>query len=80
MRSAKVVTAYIFNKLLAAGLFVALDCTSTCIDPSTIGRKCHKLGNNAIFIRNESLLVVLVAATSAVLLLLRSICPAGYRI
>ena len=34
MRSTKVVAACIFNKLQAAGLFLALDGTSTPIDPS----------------------------------------------
>ena len=58
-------------------LFLALDDTS--------GRKYHKLVNNAVFIRNESLFVVSAAATSAFQLehmpqLLRSICPADYRI
>ena len=78
MRSRKVVAACIFNELQAAGLFLALDGTSTCIDPSTSGR-------NAVFICNESLFVVSVAATSALQLkhtprLLRSICPTGYQI
>ena len=84
MRSTKVVAACIFNELQAAGLFLALDGTSTHTDPSTSGRKYRKLVNNAIFIRNESLFVVSAAATSAFQLkhtprLLRSICPAGYR-
>ena len=39
MRSRKVVATCIFNELLAAGLFLALDGTSTRIDPSTSGRK-----------------------------------------
>ena len=38
MRSRKVVAACIFNELQAAGLFLALDGTSTCINPSTSGR------------------------------------------
>ena len=85
MRSTKVVAACIFNELQAAGLFLALDGTSTRIDPSTSGRKYHKLVNNAVFIRNESLFVVSAAAMSAFQLkhmprLLRSICPAGYQI
>ena len=62
MRSTKVVAACIFNELLAAGLFLALDGTSMRTDPSTSGRKYRKLVNNAIFIRNESLLVVSAAA------------------
>ena len=65
MRSTKVVAACIFNKLQAAGLFLALDGTSTRTDPSTSGRKYCKLVNNAVFIRNESLFVVSAAATSA---------------
>ena len=74
-----------FNKLQAAGLFLGLDGTSMCTDPSTSGRKYHKLVNNAIFICNESLFVVSAAAVSAFQLkhmprLLRSICPTGYRI
>ena len=85
MRSTKVVAACIFNELQAAGLFLALDGTSTRIDPSTSGRKYRKLVNKAVFIRNESLFVVSAAATSAFQLkhtsrLLHSICPAGYRI
>ena len=85
MRSTKVVAACIFNELQAAGLFLALDGTSTRIDLSTSGRKYRKLVNNAVFIRNESLFVVSAAATSAFQLkhtprLLCSICPVGYRI
>ena len=85
MRSTKVVAACIFNKLLAAGLFLALDGTSMRTDPSTSGRIYRKSVNNAVFIRNESLFVVLAAATSTFQLkhtprLLRSICPAGYQI
>ena len=56
---------HIFNKLQAAGLFLALDSTSMRTDPSTSGRKYRKLVNNAVFIRNESLFVVSAAATSA---------------
>ena len=79
MRSTKVVAACIFNKLQAAGLFLALDDTSTRTDPYTSGRKYRKLVNN---ICNESLFVVSAAATSVFQLkhtprLLRSICPAG---
>ena len=82
MRSTKVVAACIFNKLQAAGLLLALDGTSTRIDPSTSGRKNHKLANNAVFIR---LFVVSAAAASVFQLkhtprLLRSKCPAGYQI
>ena len=85
MRSTKVVAACIFNELLAAGLFLALDGTSMRTDPSTSGRIYRKSVNNAVFIRNESLFVVSAAATSAFQLkhtawLLRSICPAGYQI
>ena len=85
MRSTKVVAACIFNELLATGLFLPLDGTSMRTDPSTSGRIYHKSVNNAVFIRNESLFVVSVAATSAFQLkhtprLLRSICPAGYQI
>ena len=74
-----------FNELQATGLFLALDGTSTCTDPSTSGRKYCKLVSNAVFIRNESLFIVSAAATSAFQLkhmprLLRSICPAGYQI
>ena len=53
----------IFNKLLGAGLFLALDGTST--EPSTSGKKYRKSANNAFFLRNESLFVVSAAATSA---------------
>ena len=82
MRSTKVVAACIFNELQAAGLFLALNDTSTRTDPSS-GRKYRKLVNNAVFIRNESLFVVSAAAASAFQLkhtrhLLRSIRPAGY--
>ena len=61
MRSTKVVGACIFNKLQATGLFLALDGTSTRIDPSTSGRKYRKSVNNAVFIRNESLFIVSAA-------------------
>ena len=85
MRSTKVVAACIFNELQAAGLFLALDATSTRTDPSTSGRKYRKSVNNSDFIRNESLFVVSTAVTSASQLkhtprLLRSICPEGYEI
>ena len=85
MRSSKVVAACIFNELQAVGLFLALDGTTTRIDPSTSGRKYRKSVNNAVFIHNESLFVASAAATSAFQLkhtprLLRSICPAGYQI
>ena len=85
MRSTKVVAVCIFNKLQAAGLFLALDGTSMRTDPSTSRRKYRKLVNNAVFIRNESLFIVSAAATSAFQLkhtprLLCSICPAGYQI
>ena len=65
MYSTKVVAACIFNELQAAGLFLALDSTSTRINPSTSGRKYRKLANNAVFMRNESLFIVSAAATSA---------------
>ena len=65
MRSTKVVAACIFNELLGAGLFLALDGTNMRTDPSTNGRMYRKLVNNAIFIRIESLFVVSAAATSA---------------
>ena len=85
MRSTKHAAACIFNELQAAGLFLALDATSTRTDPSTSGRKYRKSVNNSVFIRNESLFVVSAAATSAFQLkhtprLLRSICPEGYEI
>ena len=65
MRSTKVVAACMFNELLAAGLFLALDSTSMHTDPSTSGRKYRMSVNNAVFIHNESLFVVSAAATSA---------------
>ena len=82
MRTTKVVAACIFNKLLAAGLFLALDGTSMRTDPSTSGKSTV---NNAVFIPNESSFVVSAAATIAFQLkhtpqLLRRICPAGYQI
>ena len=46
-----------FDELQAAGLFLALDDTSTHIDPSISGRKYRKLVNNAVFIRNENFFV-----------------------
>ena len=83
MHSTKFVAACIFNELLAAVLFLALDGTSMRTDLSTSGRKYHKSANNAVFVHNESLFVVSAAATSAFQLkhtpwLLLSICPAGY--
>ena len=77
MRSTNVVAVCIFNKLLAAGLFLALDGISMRTDPST-----SKL---AVFIHNESLFVVSAAATNAFHLkhtqqLSHSICPAGSQI
>ena len=85
MHSTKVIDMCIFNELLGAGLFLALDSTSTHTDPSTSERKYRKLVNNVVIVRNESLFVVSAAATSAFQLkhtprLLRSICPAGYQI
>ena len=67
MRSTKVVAMCIFNELLGAVLFLALDGTSMCTDPSTSERNNHKSVNNAVFIRNESLFVVSAAATSALI-------------
>ena len=74
-----------FHELLVAGLFLALDGTSMCTDPSTSGRKYRKFVNNAVFIPNESLFIVSAAATSAFQLkhmpwLLHNICPVGYQI
>ena len=43
-----------FNMLQSAGLFLALDDTSTLNFPSTSGRKYHKLVNNAVFIHKGS--------------------------
>ena len=85
MRSTKVVGTCIFNKLLGGGLFLALDGTSMCTDPSTRDRKYHTLVTNAVFIHNERLFDVSAAATSAFQLkhtprLTHSICPAGYQI
>ena len=85
MRSTKVIAACIFNKLQTTGLFLSLDDTSMCINPSTSGRKYRKSVYNAVFIHNESLFVVSAAAMSAfqlkhMLWLLCSICPAGYQI
>ena len=39
MRSTKVIATCMFNELLAAGLFPALDSTSLCTDPSISERK-----------------------------------------
>ena len=85
MCSTKVIVAWIFNELLAASLFLALDGTSMRADPSTSERKYCKSVNIAVFIPNESLFVVSAAATSALQLkhtlqLLHSICPARYQI
>ena len=85
MRGSKVVAACIFNHLQAVSLFLAFDGASMCTDHFTSGKKYHKSVNNAVFIRNESLLFVSAAATSAFQLehtsrLLRSVCPGGYRI
>ena len=55
----------IFNELLAAGLFLALDGTSMRTDPSTSERKYRKSVNNAVLIRNESLFVVPATAKNA---------------
>ena len=85
MRGSKVVAACIFNHLQAVSLFLAFDGASTCTDHFTSGKMYHKSVNHAVFIRNESLLFVSAAATSAFQLehtsqLLRSVCPGGYRI
>ena len=55
MRITKVIATCIFNKLLAAGLFPALDLTSLRTDPSISGRKYRKSVYNAVFIHNKSL-------------------------
>ena len=55
----------IFNELLDANLFLALDSTSMHTDPSMSGRKYCKLTNNPVFIRNEAYLFFSVVATSA---------------
>ena len=68
----------IFNKLLGAGLFLALDGTSMCTDPSTNGRKYRKLVNNAVFICTESLFVVSAVAMSAFQLKHMCGCYAAY--
>ena len=60
MRSTKIVTTCIFNKLLDADLFLALEGTSMRSDLSTNERKYRRLVNN-VFIRIESLFVVLTA-------------------
>ena len=85
MHNTKVVAVCIFNELLAAGLFLALDGTSMRTNPSISGRKYRKSVNNAVFICNESLFAVSAAATNAFQLkhmprLLHSICPVGYQI
>ena len=64
MHITEVVATCIFNELLAAGLFLALDGTSMCTDPSTGERKYRKSVNNAVFICNESLFVVSGVAMS----------------
>ena len=85
MHNTKVIATCIFNELLAAGLFPALDGTSMRTDPSISRRKYRKSVCNAVFIRNKSLNVVSAAAMSTfqlkhTLRLLRSICPVGYQI
>ena len=65
MRSTKVVARAYLISFRLLGFFLALDSTSTRIAPSTSGRKYREVVNNAVFIRNESLFVVLAAATSA---------------
>ena len=61
MRGTKVVAVCIFNELQTAGLFLALDGTSTLTDPFISGRKHRKLVYIAVFIRNESLFIVSAA-------------------
>ena len=85
MRGSKVVSACIFNKLQAVGLFLAFDGASTRTNHFTSEKKYCKLVNNAVFIRNKSLFFVSAVATSAFKLehtpwLLRSVCPKGYQI
>ena len=85
MCGSKVVSACIFNKLQAVGLFLAFDSTSMRTDHYTSGKKYRKLVNNAVFIHNKSLFFVSAAATSAFQLehmpwLLHSVCPEGYQI
>ena len=71
----------IFNKLQATAMFLVLESGSThtyC----TSGRKYCNFLNNAVFLRNESLLTVSAMGTSAyqsehTAWLLRSICTAG---
>ena len=63
MCGTKVVAACIFNKLQAAGLFLALEGTSMRTKPST-RRKYGKSANNAAFFCNEILFVVSAAGTS----------------
>ena len=58
MRDSKVVSACIFNKLQAVGLFLAFDGASTRTDHFTSGKKYRKLVNNGVFIRNKSLFFV----------------------
>ena len=82
MHGTKVVAACIFNKLQAAGLFLACGRHQGRYQ---VGRKHHRLVNNAVFIHNESLFVGSAAATSVFQLehtsrLLHRICPAGYEI
>ena len=76
MHGSKVVSACIFNKLQAVGLFLAFDSASTHTDE----KKHHKLVNNAVFIRNKSLFFISAVAMSAFQLehtprLLSSVCP-----
>ena len=47
-----------FNELQAFGLFLAFDGANMRTDPFATGKKYHKLLNNAVFIRNESLFFV----------------------
>ena len=65
MCSTEIVATCTFNKLLGAGLFLALDGTSMRTKPSTSGKKYRKSANNAFFLRNESLFGVSAAARSA---------------
>ena len=84
MDGSKVVSACIFKKLQAVGLFLAFDGGSTCTDHFTSGKKYRKLVNNVIFIRNKSLFFVSAVATIAFQLehtpkLLRSVCPGAIK-
>ena len=85
MCGSKVISACIFNKLQALGLFLAFDGASMRIDSFTSGKKYCKLVNNAVFICNKSLFFASAVAESAfqlehMLQLLRSLCLGDYQI